>query len=424
LTDAQAQNASVYYAGTEMKLGNVSVQLAKTLKNIDHRSIEPEGASLLADCLIAVSAAELAVNQPDEAISSLNQAIQVKDSPLARKKLAEAHASLGDAQLKMGNRALALQEYEAGLRFNSEDKELRNKMENVQSLERSRKKTLFLAAAVGGLAILSVAGYLTYDRLVLSKRFSVKINRALSEGRFFFPPGDNVEDIFKAKKAESPDSAEVKEAEAIIRSRFTQEGDAAFLRLYEDSDDEGWENVVRIFGFLNELVPGDREIEARAEFSKGHILIKERTRKNYIDAMGRYQNALKLKPNWVLAINGIAKLYVRKDSPYYNKAKALNHYFRASEADGNFPWSYTNIAAIYAQDRKWELAEQSLRRALSIKNNDSSILTDLGTACEKQKKNLEAADFFQKALQYEKKPEKVIWLQKKIEVTRKLINTS
>jgi tetratricopeptide (TPR) repeat protein len=424
LTDAQAQNASVYHAFTEMKLGNVSVALAKTLKNIDHRSLEPECASLLADCLITVSAVELADNQPDEAIRSLNQAIQVKDSPLARKRLAQAHTSLGDAQLKAGNRAQALQEYETGLRFNPEDKELRNKLGQTQSLQRSRKKTLFLAAAVGGLAILTVAGYLTYDRLVLSKRFAGKINRALAEGRFFSPPGDNVEDIFKAKKAESPDSAEVKEAEAVIRSRFMQEGDAAFIRLYEDSNDDGWGNVVRIYGFLHDLVPEDRDIEARAEFSKGHMLIKERTRKNYVDAMGCYQKALKLKPNWVLAINGVAKLYVRKDSPYYNKAEALNHYFRAAEADGNFPWSYTNIAAIYAEDKQWGLAEQSLRRALSIKNNDSSIFADLGTACEKQGRNMDAAYFYQEALKYEKKPEKVIWLQKKIEATRKSVSPS
>jgi tetratricopeptide (TPR) repeat protein len=373
--------------------------------------------------LILASNVELAGNRLEEAIHSLNKSLQVKDSPSVRKKLGEAHSLLGDAQIKAGNRTLALQEYEAGLKYNPEDSELRNKKNKIQSQQHSRKRILFSAGAVALLAIFSIVGYIAYDRLVVGKKFSGKINRALAEGRFFSPPGDNVEDIFKAKKAETPDSMEVKEAAAKIRDRFAQEGDAAFKRLYEDSNDEGWEKVVRIFTFLKELVPDDREIEARANFSRAHQIIKGRAKKNYIDAMTYYQKALTLKPDWVLAINGIAKVYIRKDSPYYNKAEALKYYFRASEVDGNFPWSYTNISAIYAEEKQWDLAEQYLRKALSIRSNDSSILIDLGTAYERQNKNQDAVDCYQEALKYEKKPDKVVWLQKRIEVMRNNIRT-
>ncbi|MDD4239597.1 MAG: zinc-ribbon domain-containing protein [Desulfotomaculaceae bacterium] len=286
-----------------------------------------------------------------------------------------------------------------------------------EAVEPKGKKAhgIFAAVAVVSvILILAALGYFAYDKLIIQKRFMGKIDKALAENKFFSPAGDNVVDIFKTKKAESPQSDDLKEAAAKIRMEFGQVGDAAFQRFYSESDDNDWENVINIYTFLYDLDPSSQEMQARMEFAIAHGLIKKGRRENFIDALSKYQKALQLKPHWVLAINGIAKVYVRKNSPYYNKIEALNWYHRASEVDPNFPWAYTNIAAIYAEDRQWNMAEQALVKALNLKQDRPSILVELGALCEKQEKKLDAKNYYQEALKFEKNPEKINWLQNKI----------
>ena len=277
----------------------------------------------------------------------------------------------------------------------------------------TKNRTVLYIGIMVAIVILA-GGYFAYNHFFVKGYFLGKIDRALSEGRFFSPPNNNVEQIFREQKAKSPDSAEIKEATKRIITKLTQIGDDVLQRLYSDSDDMGWDNVVRIYAFLSEISPGDKEIQARAEFTKGHEIIKGGSRSDYVNALSCYQRALQSKPNWVLAINGIAKVYVRKNSPFYNKIEALNYYNKASEADPNFPWAYTNIAAIYSEDRQWGLAEQALLKALRIKSDRSSIIIELGNICEKQKKQQEAAHYYREALKYEKSSEKANLLQKKL----------
>jgi tetratricopeptide (TPR) repeat protein len=279
-------------------------------------------------------------------------------------------------------------------------------------IPKSDKTSIFVGIILT--VLITVGGYFGYDYFIVKRGFIGKIDSALADGRYFAPPGDNVEEIYRAKEANSPDSRELKEAANKIMVKFGQEGDTAFQNFYNESDDTGWDNVVKIYAFLIEIMPEDNEILARAAFSKAHEIIRGRGESNYSEALSLYQKALQLKPNWVIAINGIAKGYVRKDSPYYNKNKAINWYNRACEADPNFPWAYTNIAAIYSEDRQWEMAEQFLLNALNLKRNRPSILADLGNVCEKQNKKQEAINYYQEALKYEENPEKIDLLQKKV----------
>lgn len=273
-------------------------------------------------------------------------------------------------------------------------------------------KPLFLKV-VAAIIVLSI-GYFVYTNFFGTSHFLGKIDRALNEKRYFSPSGNSVADFYRAKKAESPNSPELREAVSRIRQKLEPEGDAAFQKLYAESDDSDWDNTVNIYKLLNEIMPNDSDIAAKAEFCQAHQIIKGKMKKDYTDILVRYQKALELKPNWVFAINGIAKVYVRKDSPYYNKEEALSWYNKATEADQNFPWAYTNIAAIYMEDKQWDMAEQALLNALRIKNNWPSILTELGKACEKQQKTQDAQNYYQEAMKYEKDSEKIAWLQKKI----------
>jgi tetratricopeptide (TPR) repeat protein len=275
---------------------------------------------------------------------------------------------------------------------------------------KKRGKSIF-ARVVTAIIILAI-GYFVYTNL--TSDFLSKIDRALAEKRYLSPPGNSVADFYRAKKAKDPNSPELKDAVSRIRQKLEPIGDAAFQQLYSDSIDTDWDNTVNIYKLLNAILPDDRDMAAKAEFCQAHQIIKGKKKKNYVDALARYEKALELKPNWVFAINGIAKVYVRKDSPYYNKEEALNWYRKVSETDPNFPWAYTNIAAIHMEDKQWDMAEQALLSALRLKNNSPSIFTELGKACEKQQKTQDAQNYYQEAMKYERDSEKIAWLQKKI----------
>ncbi len=281
------------------------------------------------------------------------------------------------------------------------------------NIKLKKKGKPIFARIVAALIILAV-GYFIYTNFIGKSQFISKIDRAIAERRYFSPAGNNVADFIRAKKTSAPNSPELQEAVSRIRQKLEPVGNDAFQRLYSDSIDSEWDNTVNIYKLLNEIIPDDRDIAAKAKFCQAHQIIKGKGKKNYFDALAQYQKALELKPNWVLAINGIAKVYVRKDSPYYNKEEALNWYNKASESDPNFPWAYTNIAAIYMEDKQWDMAEQALLNALKIKNNSASIFTELGKACEKQQRGQDAKNYYQEAMKYEKDSEKVAWLQKKI----------
>ena len=270
-----------------------------------------------------------------------------------------------------------------------------------------RKKFVILFFILG-------IGFLVYSLFLAQSSFTKKIDSALKKGNYFSPSGDNVEEIYRSQLAKSPNSQKLKDAATRIYAIYTKESEAAFQRLYNDSDDSGWDRIAKMYSFLSEIIPEEKEIMASAEFIKAHNILKNGNVNDFTEALKRYNKALELKPNWVFPINGIAKVYVLKTSPYYNKDEALFWYNRANEADANFPWAYSNIAAIRSEELQWALAEQALLKAVKIKSNRPSFYIDLGNICEKQQKQVEAKNYYQEAIKYEKNSERILWLQKKI----------
>jgi tetratricopeptide (TPR) repeat protein len=266
--------------------------------------------------------------------------------------------------------------------------------------------------------VISIIGLCIYSVFFSQSNIAKKIDSALKNGNYFSPPGDNVEEIYRALYAKSPNSSKTKDAAKQIFVNFSKEGDAAFAKLYADSDDSGWDVTVKMYAFLNEIMPGDKEIMARSEFSLAHSIIRSMNVSEFSSALKHYERALDLKQNWVFPINGIAKIYVLKNSPYYNRELALNWYNRVCGVDPNFPWAYSNIAAIYSEEYKWPLAEEALLKAVKIKSNRSSFYKDLGIICEKQQKLVEAKNYYQNALKFEKNSEMISWLQNKIDSFR------
>lgn len=414
LSPAESNLASLLSCSAKIKAGRTTLEISKLLKEIELQYLDNAQHSILAASLIAISSLERQSGKLDDAIDTLQYSIKTHELPEARKMLADIYTVKGDSAFERGDLNKAIKEYNNALQYQPENQTIQEKLKKTTSKVKGKKARGAVMRVAVAAVIFAVVGYFAYDKLVLQKRFMGKIDRALAENRLFTPAGDNIVDIYRAKKAESPDSADIKEAAVKIKAKFDQIGDTAFQKLYAESDDAEWDNVVNIYSFLNELDPANQDTQAKMEFAKAHGIIRRGKRDDFIDALARYQKALQLKPNWVFAINGIAKVYVRKNSPYYNKIEALNWYNRACEADPNFPWAYTNIAAIYSEDRQWDMAEQALIKALNLKKDRSSILIELGAICEKQNKKQDAKNYYQEALKYEKNTEKVSWLQKKV----------
>jgi len=259
-----------------------------------------------------------------------------------------------------------------------------------------------------------LAVYYSYTNFYMGDGFLNKIDKAINEKKYYSPPNENVWDYLNEKRNEQPESPEILTAIKLIEKKLLPVGDEAINRLYLKSDDTGWDETVNVFKLLHEVIPDDNDIYAKTEFSQAHQIIKRKSGVNYYVAFDKYKKALELKPDWVLALNGIAKIYIRKDSPFYDKEQALFWYGKVCAVDQNFPWAYTNIAAIYMEDEIWYKAEQSLLQALKIKKDSPSIYTDLGKVYEQQKKYAEALDCYRKAMGYETDEVKILKLQKKI----------
>lgn len=414
LSAVEFSMASLFACSARIKAGKSTLDISNTLKGIDLQHLDTTQCAILANALVAISGLERQSGKLDDAIDTLQYSIKTHELPEARKMLADIYNVKGDVAFEKGELSRAIDEFNRALQYQPESQTIHGKLKTATSKVKGKKVIGAMIKIAVAVVIMSVAGYFAYDKLFLQKTFMDKIDRALTENRFFSPAGDNVVDIYKTKRTESPGSPDLKEAAAKIKTKFEQIGNAAFQKLYAESDDTEWDNVINIYNFMSELEPENQETQARMEFAKAHGAIKRGKRDDFIDALARYQKALQLKPNWVLAINGVAKVYVRKNSPYYNKIEALNWYNRACDADPNFPWAYTNLAALYSENQQWDMAEQALQKALNLKKDRPSIFIELGALCEKQNKKAEAIKYYQEAMKYEKNPDKVNWLQTKI----------
>jgi tetratricopeptide (TPR) repeat protein len=414
LSPQEITTARLYLCDAQLRLGRAGLGFASTIKRQDLKGYNPSQMELLANCLAAEGEFEMGAGKLDDAIRTFLMSLSAKEDSAVRKSLAEAYGMQGSLDIQKGNVNRGVENFNKGLEYDQNNVPLRNMLNSVQSKQKKKKITLSAIVAAVAVVILGGVGYLVWDNLLNPNTFAKKIDRALSAGHIYAPPIDNAMDIYRAKKAQTPDAKELKDAALRIRQKVEPIGEAALTRFYSDSDDSDWENTERIYNALNELAPEDRELSAKAEFCLAHKMINGRGARDYGGALSHYQKALQSKPNWVLAINGIAKVYVRKDSPFFNEMEAISFYTKACETDPRFPWAYTNIAAIHSNNKQFDMAEQQLLKAIAIKPDGASILRELGNVCEKQQRPWDAKRYYQDALKHEKNSEKLGWLQKRI----------
>lgn len=229
--------------------------------------------------------------------------------------------------------------------------------------------------------------------------FLKKLDRALDAGHYFAPAGESVYDIYMAEANANPASATVAAAAKKIVAKLGPEADRNLRAFYKDSRmDLGWKALERYYGFLATLAPNDVAYKVRNSYAEGQRhLLDER---DYRAAYKCYRRALAYDGSFVLALNGIAKLYMQDSSPFHDEREAVRFYEQATAADPNFTWALKNLGEYYLQREDWPRAESYMNRALETSPNRPSILAALGRISYRRRHFAAARDYYTRARQY------------------------
>ena len=255
----------------------------------------------------------------------------------------------------------------------------------------SRSKPLLALAALAiVLALIAVSSIDTFPR---------KVERALAARRYFPPAESSVYDIYTAEAQANPGSPAVTAAAQKIVAQLGAEADQHLQTFYRDSRvDLGWPELERYYGFLSTLAPDDAGYKAKHAYAEGQRrLLDER---NHRAAFDCYRRALSHDSRFVLALNGIAKLYIQESSPFHDEEEGRRRYEEAAAADPNFTWALKNLGEYYMQREEWSRADDYMRRALQTSPSRPSILSALGRISYRRNRPREALEYYQRAVQH------------------------
>ncbi|HWJ41173.1 MAG TPA: hypothetical protein VNT29_08570, partial [Candidatus Limnocylindrales bacterium] len=258
------------------------------------------------------------------------------------------------------------------------------------------------ALLYGAITLLAIIGVVVYVRV---NDFSARIDRALAASRYFSADQNSVYDIYTAEATKHPDSTEVKAAAAKIVAKLAPESDEQLSSFYRDSDAKDWSNLARSYGFLEVLTPADNAVKTKHAYAEGQRLLVEDH--DYAKAFDSFRRALSFDSRFVLAINGIAKVYIQDSSPLHNEAAAVQSYQDAMAADPNFTWAPKNLGEFYMQKEQWQTADLYMGRALQTSPQRPSILAALGRIAFNRRNYKAAQDYYLRAIQVAKKPEDI-----------------
>lgn len=219
--------------------------------------------------------------------------------------------------------------------------------------------------------------------------FREKMDRALAAGQFFSPNGSCVEDLYDAEAARSPGSSDLAAAATGIRAKLDPIGDDAIQRYYAESDATvDWDYIGKVYGLLKKVAPENREYAARYAYSMALISLKNRS---YATAVTNFQDALRNKPDWVMAYNGLGRVYVQDEWTGRDESKTVEYYRKACDLDTNFTWGCRNLGAYYMKVDNWPDAETYMSKALQRSRGRDTIWKAMAKICSKVGKHQDPA---------------------------------
>jgi tetratricopeptide (TPR) repeat protein len=121
------------------------------------------------------------------------------------------------------------------------------------------------------------------------------------------------------------------------------------------------------------------------------------TRGRFEDALGCYQQALRIKPDSAWTHNNIGTMMAemgKSDLAVYHMKEALRF-------DGDYPEAYSNLGILFARQKNYNDAAHCLQMALKLAPENAWYYYNLGLILQQQGKLREAAYCFKQALRFD-----------------------
>ncbi len=275
-----------------------------------------------------------------------------------------------------------------------------------------KKRRNIIVGVVAGLA-LAIIAVLVWQ---MSFSLTARMQQALDRNNIYAPAGASLYDLYTKERATNPSSSVLAEFKPKIRDKIEPVAEDAFARWYKDSDDSlNWESLQRTYEFLAVMFPENAKYTARKLYAMAQQAINAR---DYAKAIASYEEALKLDPQWVLALNGLGKVYMIDNAPMKNDNTGMGYYVLACAADSKFTWAPKNLGDYYLRKDDYRRAESYLLLALATSPERPSILRSLGFICRKTNRATDAIAYYTKSMTFEKDPSKNASVQKTVDALR------
>jgi len=254
-----------------------------------------------------------------------------------------------------------------------------------------RKGRRRLYAAAGAAALILILAY-AFGSGAQERKFeqAIRANKLVSE-----EPGSAYSIYEAVVREEGPNSSTVRRMNKRIKPLLDKVSDERFQKQYKQSDIRPytWDDMVRLESWRSRIRE-DRETRARHLYAQGMAALIRRNRNG---ALQFFYEAVSVKPDWALALNGIGRCYFQlKD---YRKAE--KYYHLAKRADPSWPFPLINLANLYRDALRDPVeAERHYLAAISLDPSRASFHYGLATlyysrgaaarslACEEYRKAL------------------------------------
>lgn len=221
------------------------------------------------------------------------------------------------------------------------------------------KRVNLLVLAAGAVLILGLGvGTWYWFHTALQREFNVQFERNnLVSGSY------SAFAVYqRAEASQGPTSSQVQAMGEKAYPALSKKASAFLDTWYRESEVEetSWEDYVRIREWM-QAIRSDNENRAQLAYAQGMFLLT--TRNQVLEAKTKLEQALSLKPEWAMALNGLGRVYKNlKDFP---TAKA--YYERALQMDRRWCYPPFNLGNLHRDNLKdYAVAEMYYREALRL----------------------------------------------------------
>lgn len=259
---------------------------------------------------------------------------------------------------------------------------------SADSKSRRNRVAIFAGAGGVGLIVVVIVFYFVFFAFSAKKTVLAEVKKS----NLVKPQGNSAYDLYLKYKNDGLTQSDVQEIATEVVPQLEKRGDEVIGNVKKDQieSEDDWAEAVRLYGWLNELKPGN-SYQAREQLSTGRLAL---LKKDYDGALSSLQRSLERDSSSALTLNSIGRVYLAKK----DRASAQEYYRRATVAEPAWLWPWINLGAISNDMQDYSTAETALRQAIQLNSQKASPHNLLGQTLESTNRLCEALSEYQLAL--------------------------